>query len=269
MTTADQYIQFINRPNIVEACDLIFANVYPYWEGIDLKNAPAYLYSCYQDVVAVANSKEVVISETGWPSAGDTKGLAVPSLSNANLYFLSTISLSRAEGIKCFVFEAFDETWKAKYEGPQGAHWGIWDKEGVMKAGMQDVFDGKTIGNNWSCDSEIGGIGEPEIVLTHLPPKGSTENLRGKVTHVIPSEHVVAVYIRVGGWWTKPTWNNPLTKISCDGSWICDITTGGYDTRATEVAAFLVSKKYSPPLAKGGSLPNLGTNAIAKIIKAR
>jgi len=55
----------------------------------------------------------------------------------------------RADNLPYFYFEAFDEPWKIK-EGSVGLHWGIWDSNGVMKSGMQAVFDGKTIPNNWS-----------------------------------------------------------------------------------------------------------------------
>ncbi|HWQ50043.1 MAG TPA: hypothetical protein VN414_14085 [Methanosarcina sp.] len=42
-----------------------------------------------------------------------------------------------------FYFEAFDESWKATNEGPQGVHWGIWDKDGNMKPGMEKILLGK------------------------------------------------------------------------------------------------------------------------------
>jgi hypothetical protein len=71
------------------------------------------------------------------------------------------------------------------------------------------------------------------------------------VRGVDPSDYKVAVYIYVSGWWTKPTWGSPLTPIQSDGSWSCDITTGGMDQFATQIAAFLVPNGYSPPLMAG------------------
>lgn len=72
-----------------------------------------------------------------------------------------------------------------------------------------------------------GGPGNPVIEFTYAPPYGSFQNLEGQVWHVKPSDYKVAVYIYVAGWWTKPYWDRPLTTIQSDGSWICDITTGG------------------------------------------
>ena len=105
----------------------------------------------------------------------------------------------------------------------------------------------------------------PTIVLDHVPPYGSYDDLYGHVTGVTPSDYKVAVYINVSGWWTKPTFASPLTTISSNGYWITDITTGGSDPLATDIAAFLVPNGYTPPLMSGGAtLPQeLYTNAVA------
>jgi hypothetical protein len=97
-----------------------------------------------------------------------------------------------------------------------------------------------------------GGPGIPTIQLNFVPAIGSTEDLTGSILHVKPSDHKVAVYIRVGaGWWSKPTFASPLVEIHVDGSWTCDITTGGADETASEMAAFLVTNGYQPPTANG------------------
>ncbi len=91
----------------------------------------------------------------------------------------------------------------------------------------------------------------PWIEFTFVPAYGSTQDLLGRVGCVIPADHKVAVYIYVAGWWTKPYWNNPLTPIAPDGTWVTDITTGGNDPLATQIAAFLVPNGYSPPSLGG------------------
>ena len=71
------------------------------------------------------------------------------------------------------------------------------------------------------------------IAVTEIPVWGDREPLlRGRVHEVEPAAHRVAVYIHVGGgWWTKPTFAEPATVIEPDGTWTCDITTGGLDPR--------------------------------------
>ena len=232
VTTADVYSELLENPEVTAECDVILVNYYPYWEGVDVEYAMAWLHARHQRVAAAAGGKEVLVSETGWPSGGNIIADAAPTLENAALYFLNFVSWARAEGVDYFYFVYRDESWKAAYEGPQGAHWGLWDKNGELKPGMQKVFDDEIMADNWTCGDIPGGTGTPAIELTLVPPIGSSDNLRGQVWHVAPGEYGVAVYIKVlGGWWTKPYWNNPVTAIACDGTWVCDITTGGKTLR--------------------------------------
>lgn len=99
------------------------------------------------------------------------------------------------------------------------------------------------------------------ITFTYAPPYGFFDNLHGRVDNV-PNykDYRVAVYIRVEtgavGWWTKPTFGFPTTPIEADGSWICDITTGGANEFVMQITAFLIPATYSPPVANGlASLP--------------
>jgi len=106
------------------------------------------------------------------------------------------------------------------------------------------------------------------IDLIYVPPYGSFDDLQGQVRCVEPADYKVAVYIFVSGWWNKPYWDLPLTTIQEDGSWTCDITTGGSDQFATKIAAFLVPNGYTPPSMSGAqTLPTeLFENAFTHII---
>ena len=142
---ADVYGVMLSHPKILEASDVVLVNYYPYWEGIRIDLALAAIHAWHTQVTAAAGSKEVIVSETGWPSDGNTVGSAVPSSQNAAFFFLNFVSWARANDVDYFYFEALDETWKSDYEGPQGAHWGVWDKDGILKPGMEAVFNGETI----------------------------------------------------------------------------------------------------------------------------
>ena len=124
-----------------------------------------------------------------------------------------------------------------------------------------------------SDDCFPDGPGTPEITFTYIPPIGSDDDLEGRVRHVESSSYGVSVYIYVNGWgwWTKPYWNDPVTTINCNGSFVTDITTGGLDPTATRIAAFLIPNDYDPPrMDGGGTLPNeLYQNSVADIIVDR
>jgi len=83
--------------------------------------------------------KPVIITETGWPSKGESLGGAVPSIENAIKYFINTHLWAMDEDIGVFYFSSFDESWKVGAEGEVGAYWGIWDKNEKLKFGNEYV----------------------------------------------------------------------------------------------------------------------------------
>ena len=272
VSTAEVYSVLLARPAVIAASDIVLANYYPYWEGIDVHYAVASLHAQHQRVVAAAAGKLVVVSETGWPSCGETIRRAVPSLANAASYALNFVSWARANAVPYFYFEAFDERWKARYEGPQGACWGMWDADGVPQARDGSDLRRRVRPGQLERPCRARGPGMPAIVFTAVPPYGSFDILVGQVWHVDPFAHLVAVYIQVrGGWWTKPFFNTPLTPIQLDGYWTCDITTGGVDQEATAIAAFLLPGGYTPPLMSGGATlpPALDQHAVAQVTATR
>jgi glucan 1,3-beta-glucosidase len=129
----DAYYEFANHPAITEACDVILANCYPFWEGCDQDYSLLYMKEMYRKAAAAGNGKRVIITETGWPNMGTNLDGAIPSEENAIKYFINTQKWSKEEGIEIFYFSSFDETWKTGDEGDVGAFWGIWDKDEKLK----------------------------------------------------------------------------------------------------------------------------------------
>ena len=129
----DAYFQFIERPNLVKACDVILANCYPFWEGYPIDQAAMSLKQMYAVTKKIANGKDVIITETGWPNKGENNSNAYPSQENAMKYFINTTNWAKQEGIQLFYFSSFDESWKVHHEGDVGQRWGIWDKNETLK----------------------------------------------------------------------------------------------------------------------------------------
>ena len=127
------YYEFENRPKITEACDVILANCYPFWEGCHIDYSLMYMQDMYRRTMRVANGKKVIISETGWPNKGQSFHGAVPSEESAIRYFLNTQLWTKADNIESFYFSSFDEPWKIGDEGDVGAFWGLWDKNEQIK----------------------------------------------------------------------------------------------------------------------------------------
>lgn len=129
----DAYFEFDVHPAIADACDVILANCYPFWEGCPAEHALLYMKEMYRRAVRAGRGKKVIVSETGWPNVGTAEGGAVPSFENAIKYFVDTFLWAEEDGIDVFWFSSFDETWKVDAEGDVGAYWGLWDKDGKPK----------------------------------------------------------------------------------------------------------------------------------------
>ncbi|MDA9873709.1 MFS transporter [Saprospiraceae bacterium] len=129
----DAYYQFVERPKLIEACDILLVNCYPFWEGCSIEQSATYLKKMYAVTQQVANGKPVIITETGWPNQGDHTEAAKPSENNAMKYFIDTANWAQQNEVLLFYFSSFDESWKVHHEGDVGARWGLWDKNENLK----------------------------------------------------------------------------------------------------------------------------------------
>ncbi len=129
----DAYYEFSHRPNITEACDVILTNCYPYWEGCPIEYSLHHMQSMFGSASDAGKGKRVIITETGWPSAGGSLKGAFASNENAMRYFIESQDWSRQQNIEMFYFSSFDESWKVGAEGDVGAYWGLWDKNEKLK----------------------------------------------------------------------------------------------------------------------------------------
>lgn len=268
---AGSYTSLLDYPDIIEVCDIILANHHPYQEGISVENAVAHLQYQHKRLKEFAQYKQIWVSETGWPSDGAVIGEAVPSPKNACYYFLNFISWARSENVDYFYFEAFDQGWNSSREEMHSARWGVWNENGRLKECMEPVFQGETMEDNWTGAFFVGDRTlPPQIEITSVPSVRSSYKLKGRGVNLIPSDYGVAVYVKENGWQTKPYEGNQITPLNYDGTWDCDILSGGNGT-AKEIAVFLVPISYSPPLMEGGDeLPEeLETNSVDSQIVQR
>jgi len=133
----DAYYEFSIKPRITEACDVILANCYPYWEGCPMEYSLQHMNQMFHQALHAGNGKKVIITETGWPSQGESFKDAHPSEENAMKYFINTQLWSEQYDVDVFYFSSFDESWKVGAEGTVGAYWGIWDKNEKVKYNEQ------------------------------------------------------------------------------------------------------------------------------------
>lgn len=125
------------------------------------------------------------------------------------------------------------------------------------------------------CFLATSALAAVSVEFTYLPPYGSFNDLQGKVYGINPASYQVAVFINVDGvWWSKPACSGGFTlptTIQSDGSWVADITTGGSDQNATQIAAYVVPVAFIPPCVLGaGCLPDsIIQQSVANAIATR
>ena len=129
----DAYYQFREYPVLVDACDVVLVNCYPFWEGVNIAQASGHLSQMYAFAKEAAKGKKVIVTETGWPNSGTNTHEAHPSEENAMGYFINTQKWAQDENVDVFYFSSFDESWKVRHEGDVGQAWGIWDKNENLK----------------------------------------------------------------------------------------------------------------------------------------
>ncbi len=246
VTTADTADAWLANPALLAEVDAVLINEYPFWRGVPLEDAPACLHQAWLNVRAKAGGKPVMLSETGWPSAGGAVRGALPSGENAAAYFRAVSAWAATNRVPVFYFAAFDEPWKRAAEGERGAHWGVWDASGQLKPGMGVALAGSS--------SPLAWTGREGLRVTAIPRFGSTESLAGVALGVDRENFRILCYLFVnGGWWVKPTSAQPLTEIGADGVWETSVTTGGIDHLATAYQVLLVPRAYVAPVLLGAA----------------
>ncbi len=139
ITTADTYTQWMKHPELAKAVDFITVHIYPFWQKIPVDAAIPFLDQVYTQLQKTFPGKQIVIGETGWPSAGPAYGAAVPSAANQARYLREFINWAQAKGVQYFYFDAFDEDWKVHEEGV-GTHWGLYQQDGKVKPALSDML---------------------------------------------------------------------------------------------------------------------------------
>lgn len=127
VVTVDTSSQMIAHPELCDGSDYCAANCHAFFDATQTpENAGPYVLEQARHVSeASKEGKEVIITETGWPSAGEPNGAAVPSPQNQRIA-LKSLEESFPDGGLVF-FSAFDDDWKEDNAWTFGTeqHWGL------------------------------------------------------------------------------------------------------------------------------------------------
>ena len=126
VVTVDTFNQIIANPQLCQVSDFAAANCHAFFDSsISADQAGSYVKEQAQRVQQACGGKDTVITESGWPSNGDSNGAAVPSEANQQA---AISSLRSAFSSNLVLFSAFNDVWKQNFDGSFNAehYWGIY-----------------------------------------------------------------------------------------------------------------------------------------------
>jgi exo-beta-1,3-glucanase (GH17 family) len=144
VTFCENYVPWLGKlRDLVPELDFLSVHTYPVWEYKHIHEALDYTKHNVASVAALHPGKPIVITEAGWCTASNGRGMhaehAVQELQA--IYYQDLMDWTRAEGLLCFVFEAFDEPWKGAADPLEPEkHWGLFTVDRKPKLVMQSLY---------------------------------------------------------------------------------------------------------------------------------
>lgn len=132
VTYADVWEFWVRYREPLEASvDFLTIHILPYWEDepVAVELAVPHIRDIYTLMQSEFPGRELLIGETGWPSAGRQRQGAVPSVVNQARFIREFLAFTSTAGIPYNVIEAFDQPWKRRQEGAVGGYWGLYDND--------------------------------------------------------------------------------------------------------------------------------------------
>lgn len=144
VTFCENYVPWQHKlRDLVPELDFISVHTYPVWEYKHIHEALDYTRDNIASVAQRHPGKPIVITEAGWCTNSNGRGMhaehAVQELQA--IYLADLMAWTRAEGLLCFVFEAFDEAWKGSPDPLEPEkHWGLFTADRRPKLAMQPLY---------------------------------------------------------------------------------------------------------------------------------
>jgi len=123
--------------------DFISVHTYPAWEYRTMDDALEFTKQNYHSVVDHYPDKPVIITEAGWTTASNGRGIESWNASEEfqARYYKELLQWTTAEKVLTFVFEAFDEPWKGSPDPQEPEkHWGLFNVKREPKLVMQEIY---------------------------------------------------------------------------------------------------------------------------------
>jgi exo-beta-1,3-glucanase (GH17 family) len=119
-----------------EAVDFISIHTYPVWEYKGIHEGLEFTSENYQSVAEVYPNKPVVITEAGWATNSNGRGIEPENVNEGlqETYFNDLMAWADQNKVMTYWFEAFDEPWKGSPDHMEPEkHWGLYYEDRTPK----------------------------------------------------------------------------------------------------------------------------------------
>ena len=144
VTFCENYVPWQHKlRDLVAELDFISLHTYPVWEYKHIHEALDYTKDNVASVAQLYPDKPIVITEAGWTTGSNGRGMHAEHANQElqAIYYQDLMDWTRAEGLLCFVFEAFDENWKGSPDPLEPEkHWGLFTVDRRPKLVMHALF---------------------------------------------------------------------------------------------------------------------------------
>lgn len=144
VTFCENHVPWVGRLDaLVPHLDFISVHTYPVWEYKGVHEALAVTQADVARIRARHPGVDVCITEAGWTTCSNGRGIE-PHNAHVDLqthYYEELTRWGEAEGIRVYVFEAFDEPWKGSPDPREPEkHWGLFTVDRRTKPVMAPYF---------------------------------------------------------------------------------------------------------------------------------
>jgi exo-beta-1,3-glucanase (GH17 family) len=143
VTFCENYVPWLDYLSpLVDVIDFISIHTYPVWEYKHIHEAVEYTASNYNTVAHHYPRIPVVITEAGWATNSNGRGIDPEHVNEVNqkVYYEDLMEWSEKNGVLTFFFEAFDEKWKgSSHPLEPEKHWGVFKADRTPKLLFENI----------------------------------------------------------------------------------------------------------------------------------
>ncbi|CUM67195.1 uncharacterized protein PRCAT00004888001 [Priceomyces carsonii] len=124
VVSVDTFIAILENKELCDYSDYAAINAHAFFDGgIKAANAGSWVLEQIESVGSTCSGKKVLVTESGWPTKGETNGVAVPSEANQKSAVSSIVDTC---GNDVILFTAYNDLWKADGAYNAEKYWGIY-----------------------------------------------------------------------------------------------------------------------------------------------